>query len=85
MSAIRNLLLHLTLTPPVDEIELVPAALSFAAAGETKTLDVVTEAHWVIDGPIDEPLSVTPSTLEFDSIAGEETVVISAGENWSIM
>lgn len=80
MSAIRNLLLRFPLTPPVDEIELIPAALSFAAAGETKTLDVVTEAHWVID----EPLSVTPSTLEFDSIAGEETVVISAEENWSI-
>lgn len=80
MSAIRNLLLHFTLTPPVDEIELIPAALSFVAAGETKTLDVVTEAHWVID----EPLSVTPSTLEFDSTAGEETVVISAKENWSI-
>lgn len=80
MSAIRNLLLHFTLTPPVDEIELIPAALSFVAAGETKTLDVVTEAHWVID----EPLSVTPSTLEFDSTAGEETVVISAEENWSI-
>lgn len=82
MSAIRNLLLHFTLTPPVDEIELIPAALSFVAAGETKTLDVVTEAHWVIDEPLS--LSVTPSTLEFDSTAGEETVVISAEENWSI-
>ena len=82
MSAIRNLLLHFTLTPPVDEIELIPATLSFAAGGETKTLDVVTEAHWVID----EPLSVTPSTstLKFDSTAGEKTVVISAEENWSI-
>lgn len=77
MSAIRNLLLHFTLTPPVDEIELIPATLSFAAGGETKTLDVVTEAHWVID----EPLSVTPSTLKFDSTAGEKTVVISAEEN----
>lgn len=80
MSAIRNLLLRFTLAPPVDEIELIPAALSFAAAGETKTLDVVTEAHWTID----EPLSVIPSTLEFDSTAGDRTVVISAEENWSI-
>lgn len=89
MSGIRNLLLTHIGIPPVGNFKLVPSALSFAAAGGEKNLNVEAEEDdsWnltVEDGLPIEGFEVTPTELIFLAGGESKTVTVASEESWTI-